>query len=162
MRTPVILFVMSLLAAPALADDAKATGPSYEPQTYRFGGTYLSEPAYSPTSCSQTCARDPFCKSWSYIKMAGQAGAGACELKHVIGRSEANPTSVSGISPRLEDRYGSRYHTRQYELRGASAQQQRVRTVFAQPVAYTSASYTREPGVYLNGEYIPYTETVRQ
>lgn len=142
MRTPAILLALSLLAAPAFADDADDTGPLYEPQTYRFGGTYLSEPAYSTTGCARVCGQDPFCKSWSYLKFEGAAGSGTCELKHTIGAAEPNPSSTSGISPRIEARYPTGRGYRPAELLGAS--NTRVRTVFAEPVA--SVAYTPAPG----------------
>ena len=156
MRTRSFLLVISLLAAPAFADDAKPAEPLYEPQTYRFGGTYLSEDAASPTGCSEVCAHDPFCKSWSFLKFQSEMASGTCELKHTIGFAERNPTSTSGISPRIEARFSTGSSSQTDELLGAHMQQ-RVRTVFAEPVVYKSAG-SRKPGVYLNGERVPYSE----
>ena len=158
MRTRSFLLVISLLAAPAFADDAKPAEPLYESQTYRFGGTYLSEDASGPTACSKVCGRDPFCKSWSYLQFATDTASGTCELKHTIGFAETNPTSTSGISPRIEARYATGRGSQTNELLGAHLHQ-RVRTVFAEPVVYKTVS-SRQPGVYMNGERVPYSEIV--
>ena len=162
MRLRACLLAFGLMITPAYADDTKSDGPQYEPQTYRFGGTYLRERSYGATGCAQVCGRDPFCKSWSFLQFEGNAGSGMCELKHTIGRSEANPTATSGISPALEARYSTGITTSGSELLGEIRPSTgRVRTVFAAPAAYHMANL-RQPGVYLNGRRVPYTTVTQQ
>ena len=105
MRVTAILLAAALFAAPAFADKKEKKGPVFEPNTYRFGGTYSVLSSRSASQCSTTCGRDARCLSWSFVDLPGASGQNSCELKSTIGKSETNPTATSGISPRLEKRY---------------------------------------------------------
>ena len=74
---------------------------SFEPDTYRHGGTYSTANAGSADSCSQLCRTDRKCVVWSYRKPNTAAGPSQCELKQSIGHAEHNPLMTSGMSPRL-------------------------------------------------------------
>jgi len=102
MRAMIAATLLTALAAPAFAGESEYKGPVYEPNTYRFGGTYASESVTSATACSNICGEDLYCKAWSFVKISGNLGGATCELKHTTGRAEPNPTSTSGISPRIE------------------------------------------------------------
>ena len=45
-------------------------------------------------ACAETCANDPRCKAWTYIRPVNQ-----CRLKHEMGRMVDNPCCVSGVKP---------------------------------------------------------------
>ena len=105
MRVTAILLAAAFFAAPAFADKKDSKGPVFEPNTYRFGGTYSVLSSRSASQCSATCGQDSRCLSWSFVDVPGASGQNACELKSTVGRSETNPTSISGISPRIETRY---------------------------------------------------------
>ena len=105
MRVTAILLAAALFAAPAFADKKEKKGPVYEPNTYRFGGTYSVLESRSASQCSATCGRDGRCLAWSFVDLPGASGQNSCELKSTLGKSETNPTSVSGISPRIEKKY---------------------------------------------------------
>ena len=121
MRVTAILMAAVIFAAPTFAEK-EASGPVFEPNTYRYGGTYTVVKSQSAAQCSATCGKDSRCKAWSFVDLPGaSATQNACELKSAIGKTEPNPTSVSGISPRLEKAYQpSPYHSTS-RLLGASA-----------------------------------------
>jgi len=103
MRVTATLMAAAIFAAPAFAE--KSQGPVFEPDTYRFGGTYTVVSSQSPSQCSTACGRDTNCKSWSFVDLPGASAQNACELKSTIGRSEANPSATSGLSPQVERSY---------------------------------------------------------
>lgn len=105
MRVTAILLAAALFAAPAFADKKEKKGPVFEPNTYRFGGTYSVSSSRSASQCAAACGRDGRCVSWSFVDLPGASGPNSCELKSTAGRSETNPSSISGISPRIENRY---------------------------------------------------------
>ena len=105
MRVTAIVLAAVIFAAPAFADKKKTTGPVFEPNTYRFGGTYSVLDSRSASQCSSTCGQDSRCLAWSFVDTPGAARKNSCELKSTIGRSENNPTATSGLSPRIEKRY---------------------------------------------------------
>ena len=47
-----------------------------------------------PRTCAETCAHDPRCKAWTYIRPVNQ-----CRLKHDVGHIADNPCCVSGVKP---------------------------------------------------------------
>lgn len=109
-------------AALSLAASAHAGEFSYEPGTYRFGGTYSIVAATDPDACAMTCGSDDACLAWSFQRQTGGLGPSRCELKRTLGRSEANPLMVSGVAPQLfEEGSVSWQWSDDEELVGASA-----------------------------------------
>lgn len=104
MRTIATLLAAAVIAAPAFAEQ-EHTGPIYEPDTYRFGGTYSVVGSGSASQCASTCGQDNNCLAWSFVDLPGTSSKFACELKSTTGRAEINPTSISGISPRHQKTY---------------------------------------------------------
>ena len=80
---------------------ASAQSYSYEPDTYRHGGTYSTTISGSPDACAQACGADQKCLVWSFRKPDTAAGPAQCELKQSIGHAEENALMISGVSPRF-------------------------------------------------------------
>ena len=76
-----------------------------EESTYRSGGTYASYQAESAEQCSELCANEASCGSWSFLRHGSSRPVSRCELKIGIGRAEQDPNASSGISPRHEQLY---------------------------------------------------------
>ena len=119
MRVSGIILAAAIFAAPAFADKT-TEGPVYEPNTYRFGGTYSVSPSSTPSQCASACGGDSRCLSWSFVDKPGAHAQNACELKSNIGKSEENPSAVSGISPRIESKYQPSTYRGGSTLLGAS------------------------------------------
>lgn len=150
MRVSATLMAAVILAAPAFADK-KAKGPVYEPDTYRFGGTYSTVASQSATQCATSCKQDRYCIAWSYLDLPGPHSQNACELKSTIGKAENNPSATSGISARIEKYYQpSPYHTQTVATRTTST----VHT--SQPAPSNHAKHTR---VYRTAPAAPATVT---
>ena len=148
MRVSGIILAAAVFAAPAFADK-KTEGPVYEPNTYRFGGTYSVAPSSTPSQCASTCGSDTRCVSWSFIDKPGAHTQNACELKSNAGKSEENPSAVSGISPRIESKYQPSSYRGSSALLGASNRTTKpvTRTVrrvpMSSPSSKTSVPTTR-------------------
>ena len=104
MRVSATLMAAAMFVAPAFAEK-ETKGPVYEPNTYRFGGTYTVVASQSASQCAAACGRDANCMAWSFVDLPGGSSQNACELKSTIGKAETNPTSISGISPEVERMY---------------------------------------------------------
>lgn len=102
MRLVLCLAAAVLIGAPAIADKHEKTAhaPGHEHQTYRFGATYNVITASDASACQSTCDGDARCRAWSYVRPVANASA-YCELKRGVGSPERNPSSISGVSPRL-------------------------------------------------------------
>jgi len=112
MRVTATFMAIAVFAAPAFAEK-EATGPVYEPNTYRFGGTYSVVSSQSPTQCATACGRDTNCLAWSFLDLPGASIQNSCELKTSLGKSEVNPSATSGISPKIEQNFQpSAYNSR--------------------------------------------------
>lgn len=146
MRVTAIMLAAAIFAAPAFAEKKEKTGPVYEPNTYRFGGTYSVTSSLSPSQCSSTCGRDSRCLAWSFVNTPGAANKNACELKSTVGKSESNPTATSGISERIEKNYQPSPYQRASTLLGASTQSSTTttrRTVSSHNRTQTTAPVVR-------------------
>ena len=104
MRVSAALMAAAIFVAPAFAE-TEAKGPVFEPNTYRFGGTYTVVSSQSPSQCSTACGRDSNCLAWSFVDLPGGSAQNACELKSTLGKAEENPSAISGISPQVERVY---------------------------------------------------------
>ena len=147
MRVTALFLAVAIFAAPAFAEKKEKSGPVFEPNTYRFGGTYSVTSVLSASQCSTACGRDTRCLSWSFVDTIGAAAKNSCELKSIVGRSETNPTSTSGVSPRIERNYQPSPYRHGSALLGASNQSsgrttRQVRSVPAHQSAQTQPRRT--------------------
>ena len=147
MRVTALFLAVAIFAAPAFAEKKEKSGPVFEPNTYRFGGTYSVTSVLSASQCSTACGRDTRCLSWSFVDTIGAAAKNSCELKSIVGRSETNPTSTSGVSPRIERDYQPSPYRHGSALLGASNQSsgrttRQVRNVPAHQSAQTQPRRT--------------------
>ncbi len=97
--------ILAATAIATLALPAFSQVGFIEEGTYRSGGTYASYQSDSAEQCSDLCAGEASCGSWSFMRHGSSRPASRCELKIGIGRAESDPNASSGISPRHEQRY---------------------------------------------------------
>ncbi len=105
MRLSFALAAFFACGLPAVAQDAQT--PSYEPDTRRFGGTFIREAAPSPTACATRCGAEKFCTAWTYLRSTSGDADGTCELKSVMGGKTYDPLATSGVSPVFQARDGA-------------------------------------------------------
>jgi len=85
-------FLVVLGAPPAFAQD----GQMMRDKMIQWGDYDQFQVAGpgGPRSCAETCANDPRCKAWTFIRPVNQ-----CRLKHDVGQIVDNGCCVSGIKP---------------------------------------------------------------
>ena len=104
-----ILAGFAVLAAPAFAEELEGAAEpktpmemiasGYQPDTYRFGGTYAVLNSETFSDCQSKCNADNDCSAWSFTS-ATQTSLARCELKFSLGNGEFRPGTVSGFNPR--------------------------------------------------------------
>ena len=74
-------------------------------------------------NCAETCANDPRCKAWTFIRPVNQ-----CRLKHSVGPVVDNPCCVSGVKPDAEaaDAGGKPAHCADYARAAIAANEQNM------------------------------------
>lgn len=79
--------------------DASAYFGALEFDQDRLGLDYTSFnlPAADPKLCQEACAKDPRCKSFTYVKPGYQGPAARCWLKHAVPEIRPNPCCISGV-----------------------------------------------------------------
>ena len=65
--------------------------------TNRFGGDYRSFEASQPQVCSDTCAREPQCLAFSFVKPGVQGKTAVCWLKDQVVPPRSDACCISGI-----------------------------------------------------------------
>lgn len=103
------LIAASLLvfAAPAFAEELEGAATpetradwvsaGYQPDIYRYGGTFAVKAADDAPACAKLCEANADCVTWSFVTKTNLADA-RCELKVSMGRSEKRPGAYSGFS----------------------------------------------------------------
>jgi hypothetical protein len=91
-----VAIVLLCLAAPS----APALAAGEELNTNRPGGDYTSFEMRRPVSsaCASTCAGDPKCFSWTYVKPGIQGRRARCWLKGSIPKAVPDSCCVSGVT----------------------------------------------------------------
>jgi hypothetical protein len=96
-RLPAV-FAIVLLGIAALS--VPAMGAGQEVNTNRPGGdyTYFEMRRAVSTACANTCASDPKCFSWTYVKPGVQGRLARCWLKKTIPKAVPDSCCVSGVT----------------------------------------------------------------
>ena len=112
MRAIIVFAAFSLLGAglSAFGDHHRQSMSAREaghlPDIYFFGGTYRTVEAETADACAGQCGDDVRCRAWSYVPARTETQS-FCELKRNGGIAEAQPRTVSGISPRHQALYAN-------------------------------------------------------
>jgi hypothetical protein len=91
-------FAIAFLGIASVCAPALAAGQ--ELNTNRPGGDYSSFEMRRPvsTACANTCAGDPKCFSWTYVKPGIQGRRARCWLKGSIPKAVPDNCCVSGVT----------------------------------------------------------------
>ena len=115
--------VFGLAGAPAVLAQDNQVMPGKMIQWGDYDQFQVAGPG-GARSCGETCAHDPRCRAWTYIKTVNQ-----CRLKHDVGSVVDNGCCVSGIKSRpvTEDHGGKQAFCADYARQAVAAADQTMR-----------------------------------